>query len=461
MVWLRKEITFLRIRLSSLPLSQQYSAVCASTSSSSQRFFASASSNDNDDYWSSWSSSSSTTTRSRATLQQCSLDSLTAVSNENKHTGLQDLVRDVALRLDRQNAIIVKLEQILHDEPRTTTESHLLDSAHKTLRDLKHLHKDTHRKCSLLLPAMQKQQHGFNPLTFQHAYKTLEETHTRHALTMESLAEMVVHVRPLLHNTDSWNSTIMTYLQSKIGLQLLADHGSRLAKEEISTKQNHNQNKVGIISMDVLVSDVVEQARTEAKHLCEAHYLTSPPVISLNQTTTTTVTCVRPWIQFTLVELLKNSMAITAQRNFTNTNGVLEPRHYYGDEDEEDFRLNPIFIQVEETPRHVEIQIMDQGEGTNQDPLELFRFCQTQKVWDRMDDQQTYAMTRSPLQGLGVGLCMSRLHMQHFGGNLELKNHQPTVLLEQEAVSSDLRKGMTAKLTIPKNTSLLERTLDD
>jgi signal transduction histidine kinase len=447
-----------------LPLSRQYSAVCASTSSS-QRFFASASSNNNDDYWSSWrrsSSNSTTATKGRATLQQWSLDSLTAIPNENSHTWLQDLVTDVALRLDRQNAILVKLEQILHDESRTSTESHLLDSAHKTLRNLKHMHKDTHNKCSLLLPAMQKQQYGFNTLMFQHAYKTLEETHTRHALTMESLAEMVVHVRPLLHNTDSWNSTIMTYLQSKIGLQLLADHGSRLAKEEISTKQNHNPNKLGMISVDVLVSDVIEQARTEAKHLCEAHYLTSPPVISLNQTTTTTtVTCVRPWLQFTLVELLKNSMAITAQRKFTSTNGVLEPMHYNADEEEEEFQLNPIFIQVEETPTHVEIQIIDQGEGTSQDPLELFHFCQTQKVWDRMDDQQTYAMTRSPMQGLGVGLCMSRLHMQHFGGNLELKNHQPTALLENEAVSSELRKGMTAKLTIPKNTSMLERTLDD
>lgn len=440
--------------LFSLPsLSRKYPSVCAPRG---QRCFSSITS-DEDSYWSSLS------TERLPTLRQWSLDNLIAMSNENKHIGLQDLVRDVNQRLDGQNRILLELENILHDEPKTS-EKQLLDSAYKTLRDLKHLHKDTHKKCSMLLPAMQKQQDGFNSLMFQHAKKTLEETHTRHALTMESLAEMVVHVRPLLQNPDYWNETIMTYLQSKIGLQLLADHGSNLAKAEFNTKQKDNKNKVGIITMNIPVPEVIDQARTESKHLCEAHYLTSPPVISLNQYASPeepppTVTCVRPWIQFALVELLKNSMAITAQRKLSSTNED-KPRHYYEDEDEEEFELNPIFVQVDETETDIEIQIIDQGGGTNQNPSELFRFCQTQKVWDRMDDQQTYAMTRSPLQGLGVGLCMSRLHLQHFGGNLELTNHEARTLGDSNGVSFGLREGMTARLTIPKNTTVLERSMD-
>eukprot|EP00980_Cylindrotheca_fusiformis_P010337 scaffold2299_cov131-Cylindrotheca_fusiformis.AAC.24 len=428
-------------------------------------------------------------------LHPWSLDELISVATEgNRQVGLQTLVRDITRRLDRQNKVLQSLEQILHDEEPTTKatataaaekgDDDLLDSAFKTLRDLKHLHKDTHRICSRLLPAMEEQQKDgegrFNTLLYQHTRKILGETHTRHALTLENLAEMAVHVRPLLQNPKHWNDTMMHYLQSKIGLQLLADHGSNIAKAESSNnnkeaKRRRNKNKLGIVSLNTPVPKVIDQARTEAKHLCEAHYLTSPPVIALNRdddfndadvetevesatTTTTTVTCVRPWLQFALVELLKNSMAITVQRKLAETDGDA-PKHYYEYEEDGEFQLNPIYFQVDETETEVLIRIIDQGGGTNQ--RSLFRFCQTEKVWDRMDDQQTYAMTRSPLQGLGVGLCMSRLYMQHFGGNLELANHGPTVVqqVNQDGVCSmiELKQGMTATITIPKDTGLLER----
>ena len=70
-----------------------------------------------------------------------------------------------------------------------------------------------------------------------------------------------------------------------------------------------------------------------------------------------------------------------------------------------------------------------------------------------------FAEVRSPLRGLGVGLSLSRWHMQHFGGDLVLERRPSGVL----RVRSDtgrrskwhiLGKGMTATITIPKNSSI-------
>ena len=97
-----------------------------------------------------------------------------------------------------------------------------------------------------------------------------------------------------------------------------------------------------------------------------------------------------------------------------------------------------------ESSKHIQIQVTDQGGGTEEEIR--FTFCQTQKIWDRLEEQQTYAMTRSPLKGLGVGLSLANLYLRHFGGSLTLEN-SPSV-------------GMTATLKIPKDTSILEREID-
>ena len=68
-----------------------------------------------------------------------------------------------------------------------------------------------------------------------------------------------------------------------------------------------------------------------------------------------------------------------------------------------------------------------------------------------MDDQQTYAMTRSPLQGLGVGLSMSRMMMEYFGGSLTLQDRGAIDLL--------LEDGATATIVLPKNVQIPENEL--
>lgn len=402
------------------------------------------------------------------TVRPWSIDHLTELrSVEDHHYLLKEVIQDLTIRLERQNSIILSLEGILKSEEDKQKEILLFDKAYKTIRDLQYLHTDTQRKCEQLLTPIQ-QNSSIDKLFLSHISKVLEEIHTRHSLIMEALAEMVIQVRPLLSTKvlDSWNDCIMILLQSKIGLQLLADHGSQLAKKEFIVDSTPSSSttigeKVGAISINAPVADIIQQAKTEAKHLCEAHYLTSPPVLSLQDVVNDNesppiVTCVRPWIHYALFEIFKNSMTITIERKQTNHAASAlrdESLKVYGDDDDDDDAddddyneslLDPIYTRIVESSKHIQIQVTDQGGGTEEEIR--FTFCQTQKIWDRLEEQQTYAMTRSPLKGLGVGLSLANLYLRHFGGSLTLEN-SPSV-------------GMTATLKIPKDTSILEREID-
>jgi hypothetical protein len=113
------------------------------------------------------------------------------------------------------------------------------------------------------------------------------------------------------------------------------------------------------------------------------------------------------------------------------------------------------------------IHIHDQGGGISQqrrkqgksiDVDSLFAFAQSRRKWDRLQDQQTYAMTRSPLQGLGVGLSMSRIMMRHLGGDLQLTDRlDPVSVPLHETV--ELEKGVTTTIAWNQNLDTVETGL--
>jgi len=107
----------------------------------------------------------------------------------------------------------------------------------------------------------------------------------------------------------------------------------------------------------------------------------------------------------------------------------------------------PICVDASTENGFLIIDIADEGLGlpvsSQHDVERLFQIGHSSegKRWDRLDEQQSYAAVRSPLSSLGVGLPVSRIMMQHFGGDLELL-HQ--------------RTGCTARIRMPLDTSVLE-----
>ena len=318
-----------------------------------------------------------------------------------------------------------------------------------------------------------------------------------------------------------------------------------------SDKNNDNNNDhnigdggcgvVGAISVNTSIAELIQSCVIEATQLCDATYLIAPPVTFVtavreeeDKTTTTgevipilkntnatspsvqqhredtesnedeavvTATFVRSWLQYTLIEVLKNSMAATIEQNSATVRELLRD----DDDDDDDNGNNndndndnnnndgddndngngiskqeyqkqqPVVLQLPYVYVHlyddkvhdaVVIRVLDQGGGicdrndvnddggidhnSNGDDFDsnndsnnydssnnnsehpqtpdledFFTFAQRTTVYDRMNEQQTYAQVRSPLQGLGTGLALSRWHMRHFGGDLTLENRHP------------------------------------
>ena len=86
---------------------------------------------------------------------------------------------------------------------------------------------------------------------------------------------------------------------------------------------------------------------------------------------------------------------------------------------------------------------------SNSDAAFQFASSSADSRWDRLDEQQSYAMVRSPLQSLGVGLPLSRMLLQHFGGDLLLSN--------RDDGENGFASGCTATLVLNKNDILFEQ----
>ena len=65
------------------------------------------------------------------------------------------------------------------------------------------------------------------------------------------------------------------------------------------------------------------------------------------------------------------------------------------------------------------------------------------RLYDRIEEQQTYQPVGDPLRGLGMGLTMTRLCTQHWGGDTQITSRQD--------------KGTTVLLCFPKDMDLPER----
>ena len=184
------------------------------------------------------------------------------------------------------------------------------------------------------------------------------------------------------------------------------------------------------------MSKVIDDAVTEAKHVADANLGIAPEVhIQPDKSIINQDFCpppiIRSWLHHAIVEITKNAMTSNVQKYMQQSSTASEstpPSVYVSIEKET--RLNDT----------LKIQIIDQGTGLK-DKAKAFGFAQSssQKRWERLQEQQSYAAVRQPLGSLGVGLPLSALMMRVFGGDLSLSNHER---------GNDFGSGCTATLLI-------------
>lgn len=437
-------------------------------------------------------SSSNSNDKNLRIIQQWSKKRLAETTDSSE---MKLILGDIALRLNRQSEILDELQQQVlrsdathwmlaqengeHDyqqqQQRQQQQQQTMETIQKNLHSMKVLHRDTARTCQQFFANLPTA--PLSPLLCHQVGQACKEIYARHALTIETMAETVIDIRRMLRNqertsaertTTVWTvksamapiqSTVLRFLQVRLVTQLLCDHVVDCTLPSTRKKPH------GAISVDVNVAALVTSAVLEARHLVETNFIPladqpeaqaqecpEPPFVIVNEESTITATVVRPWLQYALVELLKNSLAITMERD--RRLDAWSP--YY-----------PVLIEISETNTHVQIQLHDQGGGLhmasdgphdNAGPHDtLFDFATRQDKWDRMDDQQTYATVSSPIRGLGVGLALSRLHLTRFGGDLTLQDRPSRT---RTTTTTELEHaGVTATLRLSKNFDTIEEGL--
>jgi hypothetical protein len=214
-------------------------------------------------------------------MQRWSLQSLSQFAVQKRDA--QALVLEVAARLSRQISFCNDLVA-----PRLGDDRQLL----KDFNHLVYVHKDTHQLC---------RQVGEQPDLFdrwnkvdQHVVSsTLSQIQSRHATSIERWVSMVVQ-EPKLHDV------VLTVLRGRLGTQLLCDHAVR---------QLGKQKENGAVTTHCSIQDCIDDAYTEAKFLCDAHWQISPEMQNTsNNDSPREGTCIRPWLVHSLVELSKRML---------------------------------------------------------------------------------------------------------------------------------------------------------
>jgi len=196
------------------------------------------------------------------------------------------------------------------------------------------------------------------------------------------------------------------FLHSRLLIQLICEHYVSLNKGK----------PTGAVSIDADILDIVDDATTEAKHVADANLGIAPEVqIRSADGPFVPPPIIRSWLHHAIVEVTKNAMMSTVEK------WDEQPLH------QKQSLPSNILIDVSRDTDFMSIRVVDNGIGLNADRSDkAFQFAasSTQKRWDRIDEQQSYAAVRQPLGSLGVGLSLSNLMMKCFGGSVSLHNNQ-------------------------------------
>ena len=332
------------------------------------------------------------------------------------------------------------------------------------LKDLEQLHLHTHQLLHDITSTVILERFSV-PDRFLVA-STIEQIQARHANTIENLVEINLLLRNNSNNESTTDDNYYTWMERKFLDQflyersriiLLCDHYIALDRHIPNPSQNNNYSRKGVVHLNCPIYDVLQDAILEASHLCDANLGTAPDIVILDEDEVqkiNNISLIRSWVHYSLVELLKNAMASSVERYQLTPESSNHPSIIY-------IKV----VQQQQKSTIVECQIIDQGVGIqSSDSLEkAWRFASSgiEERWCRLKEQRSYAMVRSPLQSLGVGLTLSRMMMRMFGGDIELfsrsenttitdikKGADGTILSSQEI---HLDSGCTAKIRINGN----------
>lgn len=206
------------------------------------------------------------------------------------------------------------------------------------------------------------------------------------------------------------HASVMCLLQQSIAL---------ISREKASTVE---------CVQEVDLSDLVVEAKNQSRSLAEHAHGIAPDIHieSVGGAYTSKVTCIPSMLSFAMTEILKNALYATIMRHIINKGYQIDPTMIdSGDivDDDIGILLPPIGVRIHAYEDEVTVEFMDDGTGmTSEEQANCLEFLWKNSLnSDSMVDRNaSYQPMTAPLQGLGVGLCLSSVYVSHFGGSLEV-----------------------------------------
>lgn len=232
----------------------------------------------------------------------------------------------------------------------------------------------------------------------------------------ELMAEMGEDYAELQPEVDA---VLRRFFMARIGLRFLLQHHI----ESFRNREGHS----GILELDCSPAEILRRASKDAVMLCRATLGQAPPVL-VHETLPKgggdgTFTYVPMHLHYMLTEVVKNACRAVTER------------HAEGFDDD----LPPVRCQIVHGAEDVTIRISDEGGGISRARLQdIWKFTYTtckKTPWEALHSRHgkpaTADSASNPLQrprpgaagvlaGYGVGLTLSRLYAQYFGGDLRL-----------------------------------------
>jgi len=212
------------------------------------------------------------------------------------------------------------------------------------------------------------------------------------------------------------DAILRRFFMSRIGLRFLIQHHI----ESFKSRDGYS----GIIQLECNLAEVTKRAAKDATAVCRLHLRQAPAVI-VEEVEPSTFTYVPTHIVYMLTEVLKNACRAVVER------------HGDGFDDE----LPPVRVKIVHGYEDVTVKISDEGGGISRTRMgNIWKFMYSTYRRSR-SPWQTAAISRgkygptaadsigNPLQrqkqgavlaGYGVGLSLSRLYAQYFGGDLKI-----------------------------------------
>jgi len=239
---------------------------------------------------------------------------------------------------------------------------------------------------------------------------TLRSIFLEHSSVVQQMALGVLEFRDEIQNSPmtQWDAEIQQDVDSLLNRFYTARIGLRLLVEQHITSRDNQKGFSGVIQKDCNLCNLAMGAAEDARYLAQAH-LGDAPEITVHGALDASFTYVPSHIYYCILELLKNSVRAT-----------VEHHRRMGGKGE----MPAVRIVIADGNEDMTIKIADEGGGIPRSEMNLVwtYLHSTAKRPSAFSTAGGSGEKGSALAGYGVGMPLSRLYAEYFGGSMDVKS---------------------------------------